>query len=81
MKFTKTPTPNLGDKKEVVRFAFLPTKINDDTTVWLEKYIEIYEFKKVYKAYPLAVGMYGVWLAYDFEYVNEWTLMQKKLKS
>lgn len=41
----KKTKPRIGDIKEKVKFAFFPTKINNNY-VWLEKYIVTYEFKK-----------------------------------
>ena len=37
---------NVGDKKEVKKFAWYPIKLNKDIKIWLEKYIEIYEYKE-----------------------------------
>lgn len=79
MKFTKKPPLNEGETKEVRRFAFFPTKINENTTVWLEHYIECFRAEKVLRAYPTAVGMYGIWLAWDTEWVIEFVSKEKKV--
>lgn len=42
----KTKKPKLGDRKEVIRFAFFPVRIGKKR-VWFEEYIKIYKFKKV----------------------------------
>jgi hypothetical protein len=37
MKWKHT-TPKLGDERLEIRFAWLPTKLSDGYTVWLEEY-------------------------------------------
>lgn len=32
--------PKIGDTRNRVRFAWLPTRINESTIVWLERFIE-----------------------------------------
>lgn len=48
MKFniTKTtePTPEIGDIKKEIKFAFLPIRTDDKTIIWLERYVEVYEY-------------------------------------
>lgn len=41
----------IGDKIEVVRFAFFPKRLNETTSVWLEKYIIVYECELVRKLF------------------------------
>lgn len=53
MKWTKTPTPRIGDTRTRDKFAWLPTKLSDDvTTVWLGWYQVKEECVSGY--YPLA---------------------------
>ena len=69
MRFKLTPEhQNLVDQLEVVnsaigkwKFAFIPTKINDGSYVWLENYFEIVKecvgiFNDEYKTYLSAVS-------------------------
>ncbi|MEK6829067.1 MAG: hypothetical protein AABY15_02990 [Nanoarchaeota archaeon] len=72
--------PKVGDKKEITKFAFFPVRIDEETTVWLEKYIQVYVAEKRLKAFPTAVGMYGIWLAYETRWVIEWVEHERKLK-
>lgn len=60
MKFLKSnytePTiANVGDKTEISRFALIPRKItsynNDSYWIWLESYIEIYEYSYCYGSF------------------------------
>ena len=39
--------PKPGDLKVVKKFAFAPIYLNDEDVVWLERYVEIYEWKKI----------------------------------
>jgi hypothetical protein len=48
-KQKKVKSPKIGDIKQKVRFAFLPTRINKNTVVWLEKYVNVYEYSKSVK--------------------------------
>jgi len=41
---TKKISPKRGDIKYAIKFALLPTKMEDGVTIWLEKYIAKYEF-------------------------------------
>lgn len=45
----KTETPKIGDIRKLVKFAWLPTKLDDGHTVWLEQYsvTECYEDRLV----------------------------------
>ena len=38
MRIKLKPNPVFGDAREVTRFAFLPTRLDDDNLVWLEFY-------------------------------------------
>lgn len=40
--------PADGYVKEVVKFAWLPTPINDDVGVWLENYVSVQKYDKYY---------------------------------
>jgi hypothetical protein len=44
MRWKKKRHPNVGDIRIKTKFAFLPTKLNDGYTVWLEKYEIIEEY-------------------------------------
>lgn len=39
--------PKLGETKIKIRFAWFPTKIDNSNGVWLERYIEHYEYKEI----------------------------------
>jgi len=41
-------SPELGDTKEKIRFAFFPVDITKTEGVWLEKYAELWEYRKYY---------------------------------
>lgn len=38
--------PKLGDIKEKICFAYLPTSITPTDIIWLEKYIKVYEYSE-----------------------------------
>ena len=46
---TGIKSPNVGDKKHLTRFAYLPVRINDNVVVWLEKYIIVYKYEEFLK--------------------------------
>ena len=65
--------PEIGDVKEIIKFAFLPTKIGNDNVVWLEQYIKVYVYTKIYKDhYPSEWGG-----GYTSEY-NKWVFKERK---
>lgn len=77
--------PNIGDIKEKVRFAFLPIKINKENVVWLEKYVEVYEYKLQLKKRPVAknfrdVELHGIAFNWSEKWheVPGWVLKEKK---
>ena len=35
---------NVGDLKYITNFALFPTRINEETVIWLERYINVYEY-------------------------------------
>lgn len=41
----KNPRPTLLETKNVKRFAWCPTQLEDNTTVWLESYIDRYRYE------------------------------------
>lgn len=45
MKWKREQTPQLGDKRKVRKFAFLPKKCNE-FTVWLETYESVQEYSR-----------------------------------
>lgn len=60
-EFYKRPKPKqwqLGDIKEEIKFALFPKNIDNENVVWLEKYIETYEFKE--KKYRIEVPLEGI---------------------
>ena len=38
---------NFGDTKQKIKFSFFPTRIDDETIIWFEKYINIYAYSVV----------------------------------
>lgn len=48
MRWKLPEPPMVGDRKTVKRFAWRPTKMSDRTVVWLEIYIDEYEFDSIY---------------------------------
>lgn len=70
----------IGDKKQKIRFAVFPVKINN-TWIWLEKYISNYEFKMVHYSYEedvadLIVTMFTVTRYTDY---LEWCFINREL--
>ncbi len=53
-KEIKEPT-KIGDFKRRVRFALFPAKVENET-LWLEKYIKVWEFKKQYRTEEYVVS-------------------------
>ena len=45
--FKRIPRPEVGDKKEEIKFALFPMKLDKEKMVWLEDYKILYEFKKI----------------------------------
>lgn len=47
MKWRLKPSPKIGDRKVVVRFAWLPVELfgYPKFKVWLQRYIEVYEYR------------------------------------
>lgn len=43
MRWKATPDPQTFERRDVVKFALVPTKI-DDEWIWLESYAETFEF-------------------------------------
>ena len=50
--------PNIGDTKQIVKFAILPTRVKD-YYVWLEKYITFYRFEKTFKIVAAHDNLYN----------------------
>lgn len=38
MRFYPKNNPRVNEKRTVIKFAWLPVKLNDNTVIWLEKY-------------------------------------------
>lgn len=51
----KKPTPIEGDTEERIRFAVLPIRV-EDKLIWLEKYISIYQYQKLYYRHDVVVS-------------------------
>lgn len=69
--------PEIGDTKEVVKFALFPVKIDRTKRVWLERYIEVYTYKKYTirrenKDFFLMGEPVNIWETID------WKLIEKK---
>lgn len=41
MKWKTTPRPSYNEMRIVKKFAWLPVKLNDEYTIWLEKYYSV----------------------------------------
>jgi hypothetical protein len=80
MRFETKPQPNLGDKKQKVKFAFFPTKV-EEKILWLEKYTAIYEYKEYY--YPTDVivseGIFTEKYYRTYVKTQGWIQIEKKL--
>ena len=68
---------NIGDKKEIVKFAFFPKKIDKNNKIWLERYVLEYEYKSTYKKKYRNSWLLDDW--YDIVKSNDWVLIKKKL--
>ena len=76
--------PELGDKKSVTKFAYLPKRING-YMVWLESYTLNYVFKEVTRSMrvPMYKGVptnYGRFTELDFFTTNDWKIDNIELK-
>jgi hypothetical protein len=47
VKKIRKKAPEVGDLKDVIKFALFPVKLNNKEHVWWEKYIITYEYKKL----------------------------------
>lgn len=47
MILNNLPEPELGSKKKVYKFAWLPIRISPTQRVWLEPYVQHYEYRLV----------------------------------
>jgi hypothetical protein len=64
MKWLRNKKANLGDQREVIRFAFLPV-FSDDYIIWMEKYISIEEYNR--------------WIIDEMHgYVESWQVKERK---
>ena len=74
--------PECGDIKENIKFAFLPKRINKKYVVWLEKYIEVYEYRKTfYKSYTDSqyIGTRFECFSYELKEGLDWCFKENKL--
>jgi len=82
MKWTsfKKQEPTLGDKKEKIKFALFPVKIND-VFIWFEKYIQVYEYKTYYYSHDVVVsgGIFTEKYYTDLVQAVGWKKTDKKL--
>lgn len=69
----KEEVAKIGDIKEIVKFAYLPIKINDKCTVWLENYNEVYKFQTNYQYYE-----FNFFKNNKLESYNDWSLIERK---
>lgn len=69
--------PEIGDKKQKNRFAWLPVKI-EKHIIWLESYVEVWEYKK----YKVRERDDLIVIAYADEWVDcvGWRLIKKEFK-
>jgi len=89
MLIKKQTLINIGDKKEIRKFAWFPININNEYKIFLESYVLIYEYKRFKsKIYPNIHGLKysggGLISAIDEEksYFTEkcdWVLIKKML--
>lgn len=49
LKIKEVSTPNIGDKRIDVKFAFSPIRLTNGDVIWLEKYKCLYEFRMTFK--------------------------------
>lgn len=87
---TYIPEPSIGDKKEEIKFAIFPTKIDKENMVWLERYICVYEYKNT--KYKFYINNKDYWIDVKVKYelcggitrpyiwrdVKDWKLIDKK---
>ena len=75
------PKPQLGDKKEKIKFALFPTKV-EGVWVWLEKYIAIYEYQtySYKKDVVVSSGIFIESYYTDVDFDNDWCRIDRKLK-
>jgi hypothetical protein len=64
MRFKVKPKPNIGDRKTVIKFAWFPTRV-EDNIIWLEKYKAMYYYK--YDSF----WNYFYWKKWDKKLLNE----------
>lgn len=72
----KLPNPNLGDTKEVIKFAYTIKRVGDYKILW-EKYIEVYEYKMCTIYTHKHIGMYK--LETKSFNLPQWKLKELKL--
>lgn len=51
MRWVTKSKPLRNEERAVVRFAWLPTKLDGHITVWLERYIVIQQYDDVYSVW------------------------------
>lgn len=56
MRWVLKKKSRLGDKRDKLKFAFLPVLLEGDVVVWLEWYVDRYEYQKVDKIVMTSLG-------------------------
>lgn len=64
MRWKAKVVPELGDTREVEKFALFPTKIHD-YTVWLESYYSLQEYRTIRKSSRMGTEVYADWVETD----------------
>lgn len=70
--------PQIGDIKQKTKFAWLPTKLNAGYIVWLERYIEIKEYKQYKTRFPANKKFLLSFEDNDWFYTNDWIVKERK---
>lgn len=69
---------NIGDTKEIIKFAYFPKKINESKDVWLKKYIELFEYQRVFvRQYDIA-NLNTKFETYKIVPSTEWVFKERK---
>jgi hypothetical protein len=56
--------PALGDTRDRIKFAFLPRKVGQGTTIWLERYLSIQQYIRVSKELYKPWKAKNMWVEY-----------------
>lgn len=69
----RNTVPRLGDRKIRKRFAWLVTRIDDRTRIWLQRYEEVWVYQKVIRTLRS-----GSCIGPSYE-TTDWELKEKRL--